>query len=122
LGIADFLDFPHRAFFLESIDERLHRCISDALVIRQAFENFADGTDAQLPKLLEDSCFCFREARHTHCCPIVCRQLYYKPRFSVQRFLTSPHGESNAVASLRSVCSRLSWKKRLSPGSQADAT
>src|SRR5580658_1915727 len=42
LSVADLLDFTHRAFFLESIDEGLHRGVCNALILGQAVENLAD--------------------------------------------------------------------------------
>src|SRR5713226_10662028 len=66
LGVADLLDFTHRAFFLESIDECLHRCVSNALILGQTLEYFSDGGGSQFPELLEDSCFSFVKTRFLH--------------------------------------------------------
>src|SRR6476661_2517081 len=59
LSVADLLDSTHSAFFLKSVDECLHRCVSNALILGQTLEYFADGARAHFPKLLQDSCFSF---------------------------------------------------------------
>src|SRR6516162_8118978 len=57
LGVPNLLDFANGAFLLESVDEGLHRCVSYALILRQALKDFPDRTSSQFPELLEDPRF-----------------------------------------------------------------
>src|SRR5258707_2923358 len=66
LRIANLRRLAQRALLLEPVDERLHRRVRDALVLRQAVEDLADGAGPQLPVLLEDSCLGFGKAGFAH--------------------------------------------------------
>src|SRR5215831_17051303 len=47
LGVPNLLDFTHRAFLLQSVDEGLHRCVSYAFILGQTLEDFPDRTSSQ---------------------------------------------------------------------------
>src|SRR5437899_517738 len=66
LRVADLLDLAQSAFLLEPVDERLNGRVSDALVVRQTVEDLPDGAGSQLPALLQDSRFGFRETWFAH--------------------------------------------------------
>ena len=43
LGIADLLYLSQRTLLLQPVDERLHRCVSNAFLLREAFQDLAHG-------------------------------------------------------------------------------
>src|SRR5438105_5374463 len=72
LGVADFFYFAQCAFFLEPVNERLNRRVSNALLLGQTLEDLADRRSSQFPVLLQDSCLGLRAMR--------CFQSYYITR------------------------------------------
>src|ERR1700690_1058050 len=66
LGIADLLYLSQRTLFLQPIDERLHGGVSNAFLLRQAFQDLAHGRGAQFPILFQDASFGFGKTRLFH--------------------------------------------------------
>src|SRR5205823_1962668 len=66
LGITNFFYLAQSALPLKSIDERLHCCISDAFVVREAFQDLAHGRSPQFPVLFQDASFGFGKTRLFH--------------------------------------------------------
>src|SRR5437899_142283 len=66
LGIADLLYLSQPTLLLQPVDERLHGCVSDAFVLRQAFQDLAHGRSSQFPVLFQDASFGFGKTRLFH--------------------------------------------------------
>src|ERR1700731_986079 len=66
LGIADLLYLPQRTLLLESIDERLHGCVSNAFILGEAFQDLAHGRGSEFPVLFQNAGFGFGKTRSFH--------------------------------------------------------
>src|SRR5579864_51015 len=66
LGIADLLHLSQRTLLLQPVDERLHGCVSNAFLLRQAFQDLAHGRRPQFPVLFQDASFGFGKTRLFH--------------------------------------------------------
>src|SRR5208282_3436207 len=66
LGIADLLYLAQRALLLQPVNERLHGCVSNAFLLRKAFQDLAHRRGPQLPVLLQNASFGFGKARLFH--------------------------------------------------------
>src|SRR2546430_17606014 len=66
LGIADLLYLSQPTLLLQPVDERLHGCVSDAFVVREAFQDLAHGRSPQFPVLFQDASFGFGKTRLFH--------------------------------------------------------
>jgi putative intracellular protease/amidase len=61
-----FFYLPERALFLKSVDERLHGCVSNAFLLRKAFQDLADRRSPEFPVLFQNAGFGFRKTRLFH--------------------------------------------------------
>src|ERR1051326_5378724 len=66
LSIADLLYLSKCTLLLQPVNERLHGCVSNAFVLRQAFQDLADRRGPEFPVLFQNAGFGLGKTRLFH--------------------------------------------------------